>query len=199
MNSHLKIFAVVAAMALLIPAGATAKRPDDKPAKGHKHGKAEKPAKGKKLKLKSVTANLKGVVGSNDGTTMTVNVYKASGQAKACKGMTLSFDVTDARFHTADNDADGDMDAADVLVGHAVKVRAKVSLTKGRKTTCSVAEGEALPAKAVHNRTTPQDEDEAEETDESELDEDVEELDEEEVDFDEDEFDETDEDETDEF
>ncbi len=160
MNSHLKISAVVAAAALLIPAGAVAKRPDDKPAKGDKHGKSHKPGKAKTLKVKLVTANVKGTVESNDGTTMTVAVAKASGQAKACKGMTLAFDVSDARFHTGDSDADGDMDAADVFVGHDVKVRAKVLLSKGRKTTCSVAEAEVLPAKAVHNRTTKVEDDE---------------------------------------
>ena len=47
MNSHFKTFAVVAAMALLIPAGATAKRPEGKPEKGHKHGKVEKGNHGK--------------------------------------------------------------------------------------------------------------------------------------------------------
>ena len=167
MNSHIKIFAVVAAMALLIPAGATAKRPEGKPEKGNKHGDFGGPKKAKTPKLKVATANVKGVVTANDGTTMTVTVDKASGHAKACKGLSLTFDVSEARFHTADNDADADMDAADVLVGHAVKVRAKVAVTKGRKLTCA-SEGETLPAKAVHNRTTPQVEDEAEETDEEE-------------------------------
>jgi hypothetical protein len=161
LNSHLKIFAVVAAMALLIPAGASAKRPEDKPAKGNKHGKAHKPEK-----AKLATANVKGTVESNDGSTMTVAVTKASGHAKACKGTTLTFDVSAARFHTADNDADGDMDAADVLVGHDVKVRTKVARSKGRKTTCSVAATDVLTAKAVHNRTTPKVEEDAEEPEE---------------------------------
>ena len=163
-NSHTKISAVVAAMALLIPAGAIAKRPDDKPAKGNKHGKAQKPGKAKTLEVKLATANVKGVVSAKDETTLTLTVDKASGHAKACKGLELTFDVSQARFHTADNDADGDMDAADVRVDDAVKVRAKVALTKGRKTTCSLSEGLVLPAKAVHNRTTPQVEDEVEET-----------------------------------
>ena len=160
LNSHLKIFAVVAAMALLVPAGASAKRSEDKPEKGNKHGKAQKD---KAPKVKLVTANVKGTVESNDGSTMTVLVKKASGHAKACKESSLTFDVSGARIHTADNDADGDMDAADVLVGHDVKVRAKVLLSKGRKTTCNVAEAEVLPAKAVHNRTTPKVEDDSEE------------------------------------
>jgi hypothetical protein len=165
LNSHLKIFAVVCAMALLIPAGASAKRPEGKPEKGSEHGKSGKPEKAGEPKLKLASANVKGVVTANDGTTMTVTVDKASGHAKACKGMDLTFDVTDARFHTADNDADGDMDAADVLVGHKVKVRTKLALVKGKKTTCAAAEELALFAKAVHNRTTPQvDEDEADET-----------------------------------
>jgi hypothetical protein len=163
LNSHLKIFAVVAAMALLIPAGAIAKRPDDKPSKGNKHGKAHKRGKTKTPKLKRVTANVKGTVESNDGSTMTVAVNKASGQAKACKDTTLTFDVSDARLHTADNDTEGDMDAADVLVGHDVKVRAKVLLSKGRKASCGVAEDETLTAQAVHNRTTPKVEDDSEE------------------------------------
>ena len=152
-NSHLKISAVVAAMALLVPAGAAAKRPDDKPAKG------------KTPKVKVVTANVTGAVTANDGATLTVTVAKASGHAKACKGSDLTFDVSKARFHTADNDADGDMDAADVLVGQIVKVQGKVAVSKGRKTTCSVAAGTVLPAKQVHNRTTPEPE-EAEETEE---------------------------------
>jgi hypothetical protein len=142
----MKISAVVAAMALLIPAGAVAKRPEDKPAK--------KPAK-----TKVVTANVTGAVVSNDGATLVVTVAKASGHAKACKGRDLSFDVSNARFHTADNDADGDMDAADVLAGHVVKVQGKVSVSKGRKTTCSVADGQVLPAKQVHDRTTPEPDD----------------------------------------
>ena len=148
---NLKISAVVAAMALLAPASAVAKRPEDKPAKT------------KTPKVKVVTANVTGVVTANDGSTMTVTVAKASGQAKACKGRDLTFDVSDAKVNTADNDADGDMDAADVLVGQSVKVRGKVALSKGRKTACSVAEGTVLPATAVHNRTTPKPE-EAEET-----------------------------------
>lgn len=207
MNSHLKIFAVVAAMALLIPAGATAK-PEDKPAKDEEHGKVHKPAKGeehgsaqkpakdeehgsaldpakdeepkkahkpgkaKTPKLKLATVNVKGTVKTNDGTTMTVVVTKASGHAKACKGATLTFDVSGARFHTADNDADGDMDAADVLVDHAVKVRAKVAKTKGKKSTCTLLEG-VIAAKAVHNRTTPMVEDDSEEIEEETGEEDV--------------------------
>jgi len=165
LNSHLKIFGVVAAMALLIPAGATAKRPDDKPADGRGHGKAHKPGKSKAPKIKLATANVKGTVESNDGSAMTVVVTKASGHVKACKGATLTFDVSNARFHTADNDADGDMDAADVLVGHNVKVRAKVARTKGKKTSCGALEG-VLAAKAVHDRTTPKVDDDSEEVEE---------------------------------
>ncbi len=168
MNSHLKISAVVAAMALLIPAGAIAKRPEDKPAKGNKHGHLAKPEKAKTPKVKVATANVKGVVIAKDGTTMTVTVDKASGHAKACKGLSLTFDVSEARFHTADNEPDGDMDAADVLVGHAVKVRAKVAVTQGRKLTCD-SEGETLSAKAVHNRTMPQVDEAEEEVDETEV------------------------------
>lgn len=193
MHRNLKCVVMVAAMALLIPTGAIAKRPEDKPAKGEKQAKFESPdvnaetpdatddaldvtdetpdvtdetpAKAKKTpKVKLSTANVKGVVTANDGTTLTLTVDKASGHAKACKGLELTFDVSEARFHTADNDADGDMDAADVLVGHAVKVRGKVARTKGRKRTCAL-EGQALPARAVHNRTTPPVEDDAEETD----------------------------------
>jgi len=178
-NSYFKISVMVAAMALLIPTAAIAERPEDKPVKAEKPVRAEKPAKKhataeipnatseipdatsetpvvkeKTPKVKLSTAKVKGVVTANDGTTLTLTVAKASGHAKACKGLTLTFDVSQARFHTADNDADADMDAADVLVGHAVKVRGKVTRTKGRKTTCAL-EGQALPANAVHNRTTP--------------------------------------------
>lgn len=153
MNSHSKIFALVAAMALLIPAGAIAKKPESKG-----HGKT-------KVKLASV--NVKGTVTANDGTNLTVTVVKASGHGKACKGQALTFDVSNARFHTADNDADTDMDAADVLVGHEVKVQGKVAVTKGRKTSCAVTEGQVLPARQVHNRTTPEPE-EAEEVEEVE-------------------------------
>ena len=173
MYSHIKILAVAAAMALLIPAAATAKRPEGKPERGNKHGDFGGSQKAKTPKLKLATANVKGVVTANDGTTMTVTVDKASGHAKACKGASLTFDVSGARYHTADNDADGDMDAADVLVGHAVKVRAKVAATKGRKLTCA-SEGETLPAKAVHNRTAPPVDDEAEEVEEEEETEEVE-------------------------
>src|SRR5688500_11767746 len=95
LNSHLKIFAVVAAMALLVPAGAAAERSEHKPEKGNKHGKAHKE---KTPKVKLVTANVKGAVESNDGSTMTVLVKKASGQAKACKDSVLTFDVSGARI-----------------------------------------------------------------------------------------------------
>ena len=160
MNSYLKIFAVVSAMALLIPAGATAKRSGDKPEKGNKHGKSVKAEKTPKVKL--ATANVKGTVVSNEAGTMTVTVVKGSGHVKACTE--LSFDVSEASFHTADVNADGAADAADVVAGDAVKVRAKVAVTKGRKTTCSVTDAKA---KAVHNRTNPAvDEDEVDEVEE---------------------------------
>jgi len=166
LNSHLKIFAVVAAMALLVPAGATAKRPEGKPEKGSKHGKLGGQKQAKEPKLKLASTNVKGVVTANDGATMTVTVEKASGHAKACKGSDLTFDVSGARFHSADNEPDGDVDAADFLVGHVVKVRTKLALLKGKKTTCLSAEAEALAlpaAKAVQNKSTPQvEEDETE-------------------------------------
>ena len=152
-NKQFKIFAVVAAMALVVPAGAIAKKPDDAGSKG----------KGKKAPaVKLVTANVFGEVTANDGSLMTVLVGKASGQAKSCKGKSLVFDVSGAKVHTADNDADGDMDMADVLVGHKVKVRGKVTLTKGKKLTCA-QEAETTVAKAVHNRTTPKPADDGEE------------------------------------
>ncbi len=156
MNSHLTIFAAVATVALLIPAGASAKRPEGKPERGNKHGQSEGKRHAKEQQLKLASANLKGVVTSNDGTTMTITVEKAGGHAKACKGLELTFDLSDARFHTADNNASGDMDALDFEVGHAVKVRTKLALLKGKKTTCAAAEELALFAKAVDNRTTPQ-------------------------------------------
>ena len=196
MNSHFKTFAVVTAMALLIPAGATAKRPDDKPVKGHKQGKLEKGNHGKgkgkgKNALKLSTVNVRGSVDSNDGTTMVVTVDKASGHAKACKGESLSFDVSSARFHTADNDASGDADAADFRVGDEVKVRAKAARTKGRKTVCNLVEG-SIVAKAVHNRTTPQVDEEDEATDEDEAVEDEESLEDEDLLDDEEELDDED-------
>jgi hypothetical protein len=162
---------VVAAMALLIPAGAIAKRPESKPEKGNKHGQSEGKRHAKEQQLKLASANLKGVVTSNDGTTMTVMVQKASGHAKACKEMELTFDISEARFHTADNNASGDMDGLDFDVGHVVKVRTKLALLKGKKTTCAAAEELALFAKAVHNRTTPQVEEEADEVEEPDADE----------------------------
>ena len=144
MKKHSKIFAVVAAMALLVPVGAIAKgKPEDPGSKGKGHGKT-----------KVVTANVFGEVTANDGSSMTVLVGKASGQAKACKGKSLVFDVSSAKVHSADNVADGEATAADVLVGHNVKVRGKVTLTKGKKLTCA-QEAETTVAKAVHNRTTP--------------------------------------------
>ena len=165
-NRNLKLSAVVAAIAMLVPAGAVAKRPDDRP--------KDKPKKAKTQREKAVTANVKGTVVASDGSTLTVMVEKASGQAKACKGRELTFDVTGAKVKTADNDADGDMDAADVLVEHVVKVRGKVTVSKGRKTTCSVGEEDVVPARAVHNRTTPKPEDEVEETEVEELEEELE-------------------------
>ena len=152
--SHKKIWAVVAAMALVVPAGAIAKPGKDKPAKDPKPPK-----------VKSVSVNLKGIVTANDGTTVTITVDKASGQAKGCKGKSLSF--TTSKVHVADNDGDGDADLSDVLVGHAVKVQARVPKPpKGAKGTCPVEEGTAVPAKQIHDRTTPptDDDDEGEET-----------------------------------
>lgn len=180
MNTHLKILAMVSAMALLLPAGAAAKRPEGKPDKGNKHGSLGDSKKAKTPKLKLASANVKGVVIANDGETMVVTVDKASGHAKACKGLSLTFDVTESRFHTADTDADGDMDAMDVRVDDLVKVRTKLAVLKGRKTTCAAAEELALAPKAVHNRTTPP-VDDVEEVDEEEV------VDEDEVVVDEDE------------
>jgi len=172
LNSHFKIFAVVAAMALLVPAAASAKRPEGKPEKGNQHGKSEgKRHSTEQQQLRLASANLKGVVTANDGTTMTISVEKASGHAKACKGMELSFDLSDARFHTADNNASGDMDGLDFEVGHVVKVRTKLALLKGKKTTCGAAEALALSARAVHNRTTPQVEEESGDVEEPETEE----------------------------
>ncbi len=177
MNSLFKVFVMVAAMALLIPAGAIAKKPEDNPGKGNKHDQLSPqslddqstdtpeeesgdPGKSDEPTLKLASVNVKGVVTVNDGATMTVTIEKASGHAKACKGLDLTFDLSQARFHTADNNASGGMDALDFEVGHMVKVRTKLALLKGRKTTCAAAEELALPARAVHNRTTPQVEDE---------------------------------------
>jgi len=171
LNSHYKIFAVVAATALLIPAAASAKRPEGKPDKGNQHGQSEGKRHSNEQQLKLASANLKGVVTANDGTTMTISVDKASGHAKACKGMELTFDLTDARFHTADNNASGDMDGLDFEVGHVVKVRTKLALLKGKKTTCGAAEELALSARAVHNRTTPQVEEESGDVEEPETEE----------------------------
>jgi hypothetical protein len=139
-NSYLKVAAVVAAMAVTIPAAAMAK-PDNKPAK------PDKPTK-----VKLVTVNLRGIVTANDGTTVTVTVDKVSGQAKVCKGKSLMFSAS--KLHVADNDADGDQDLADVLVGHRVKVQGKAP--KGAKGTCGVPEGQALAAKQIHDLTTPE-------------------------------------------
>ena len=175
MNSLLKIFAMVAAVALLVPAGATAKRPEGKPEKGNKHGHFGGPEakEHKEPKLKLASVNVKGVVTANDGTTMTVNVAKVGGHGKACKGMDLTFDVSEARIHSADNEPDGDVDAMDVRVDDEVKVRTKLALLKGKKTTCAAAEELALPAKAVHNRTTPPVEEDEVEVEEPEVEEPV--------------------------
>ncbi len=167
MNSHLKISAVIAALALLVPAGAAAKRPDDKPAKGNKHGKAHKQGKPKTLKTKLVTANVKGMVEANDGTNMTVHVVKASGQAKACKGSSLTFDVSDARFHTADNN-DGRRDERRRRARRAHRQGPlEGRALEGAQDHLQRAEARSSTAKAVHNRTTPKVDDD--ELDEDEL------------------------------
>jgi len=183
LNSYFKVFAVMLATALLVPAGAIAKKPEnrpEKPDKADKHGQFSPqslddastdapedesggPGKSQEPTLKLATANVKGAVTANDGAVMTVAIEKASGHAKACKGLELTFDVSQARFHTADNNASGGMDALDFEVGHVVKVRTKLALLKGRKTTCAAAEELALPARAVHNRTTPQVEEDVDE------------------------------------
>lgn len=137
-KARMKIFAVVACMALVAPAGAAAKGD-----------------RGKAPKAKLVSATVKGVVTGSDAGKLAVTVKRASGQAKACKGRELTFDVSKARFRTGDHNADGRKNAADVLVGHSVKVKGKVSLKKSRRTTCVVSDGQVLPAKRVENRTKP--------------------------------------------
>jgi len=108
--------------------------------------------------------------GSNNAfTTDNVTVYQDWVPRSA---LDLTFDLSQARFHTADNNASGGMDALDFEVGHMVKVRTKLALLKGKKTTCGAAEELALSARAVHNRTTPQvDEEEADEVEEPDVDE----------------------------
>jgi hypothetical protein len=63
------------------------------------------------------------------------------------------------------------MDGLDFEVGHVVKVRTKLALLKGKKTTCGAAEELALSARAVHNRTTPQVEEESGDVEEPETEE----------------------------
>src|SRR5688500_15130574 len=100
-------------MAVVVPAGAAAKRGEDRGGKG------------KAPKAKLVSATVKGAVAAHDAGELVVSVKKASGQAKACKGKELTFDVSKARFRTPDHNGDGKKDAADVLVGHTVKVKGK--------------------------------------------------------------------------
>ena len=142
-NRYLKLSAVVAACAVVVPAAAIAKKPEGK-------GKSQKPAK---VKLASV--NLKGTVTENDGTAITVTVQKASGKGKACVGEQFTF--TTSKVHVADNDLDGENTLADVLVGHEVKVQARVP--RGAKGTCTVPQDGVVQAKQVHDRTTPESED----------------------------------------
>lgn len=146
---YLKLSAVVAACSVVVPAGAIAKKPEGR-------GKAPKT---QKVKLASV--NLKGTVTENDGASITVAVHKASGKAKACVGGEFTF--TTSKVHVADNDLDGEQTLTDVLVGHEVKVQARVP--RGAKGTCTVPEEGVVQAKQVHDRTTPELEDDEDEAD----------------------------------
>lgn len=181
-NRHMKIAGIVAAAALAVPGATVAKKPDwagkGKPEQAKGNGKGNAKGKGKAKGPKLAKANLKGSVVSAEGTVVTIAVTKANAHGKGCRGSELTFDISDARVRTADNNADGVRDAADVMAGHRVLVHASVPRIKGRKTACPLAEGVTADATRLVNksRAAPGDEDgdegEGEELEHDELDED---------------------------
>lgn len=90
-----------------------------------KNDKPEKPAKpAKPAKAKQVT--VKGVVLANDGTTLTVDVNKATKHGKFMLEDTDGNQFTAAKVTVADVNADGQATLADVQVGDKVVVKLKL-------------------------------------------------------------------------
>lgn len=112
MESH-RILAAAGALALALTPAAPAK-PGGHPAKG----------KGKAPKARNVV--VKGVVASNDGTTLVVTVPAAKGKGKGLARKpsgAVSIALAGARITAADANADGKVDAADVRPGDKVVVQ----------------------------------------------------------------------------
>ena len=122
------------AAALAAPAAATAKKGGSGkfqtlPSLGAKsNGKA-------KGKSKPKTFNFKGVVGAVEGDVVTVLVKKANSRGRRAVTQSIQFDLAAARVQVADTNADGSATVADVTVGDAVKIQARlaqnVDLTAG--------------------------------------------------------------------
>ncbi len=132
--SNRPLVGLAAVAALAFPALAIAKKPDHAGG-GSKHGsphvKQEKP----------VSWNFKGEVTAVDGATVTVHVTHSNRHGRSQRDLDLTFDLANAQVVTADTNADGVRDVADVAVGDEAKVQARLSKSQ------LVAEGEALPAK----------------------------------------------------
>ena len=111
MNLNRTIATLGAAALLAVPAAAVAK---GKPADAGSKGKG---------KSKPATFVFKGTWNA-DGTVL---VTSGNSRGKKFKGQSLTFDWAKAKFSVADSNADGKLDATDVVAGDKVVVQAKLA------------------------------------------------------------------------
>ena len=139
------VAAAIGAAALLLPSAALAEPKPDKPVK------PAKPAK--PVKVKTANYIVKGVWNA-DGT-VTVTGGNARVRKGGLIGTTLTFTLDGAKLRVADTNADGTLDAADVVAGDKVVIQARLPRTEP-------GEGPFAARKLV-DRTRPpvDDEDEA--------------------------------------
>ena len=139
-----KILSIAAAVALMVPAAVVAKKPADAGSKGKGH------AKGKTFVFKGTWNDGAGGVDVTGGNS---RVRKGD-----FKGTTVVFDLANAKIRVADTDADGDMDADDVVNGDKVVVQAK--LAKGAE--------QPFAARKLVDQTNPKPEDDEDDEAEAE-------------------------------
>ena len=121
--------AILAAGSLAAPAAASAKaRPDD--GRGQSTGTAAHPGKGhdNAKRNPTVTYVFKGTVASVDAATGTaaIKVAKVNHQGRSARGLTVTFDLSEATVAVADINADGAANVADVAAGDRVLVHARL-------------------------------------------------------------------------
>ncbi len=142
MNLKRTAAALCAAALVAFPAGAMAKKSDERGS--DKSGKSAKSKKPKKPK--TATYVFKGTVaGKGDGTQLQVAVVHGNSKGKKFKGQTLTFDLSKAKLKVADVNGDSKRDLADVAVGDRVVVQAKLPVG-------AVDASQALPARHVNDQ-----------------------------------------------